>query len=163
MAQIQFRQDDVFENRKVYINLSNIDLDSARAVRQGFFNIGRSLKSTANKNILDKSKKTGRVYIRRDKAGRRRRHRASAPGETHANMTGALRKAVAWKVKGAEELIFRYGAAGGKEPPVYAAAIEFGKKDGTLLARPSLENAINEITRNAEAYFEEAILQELEK
>ncbi len=160
MAEIEFRNNNPFQTQRIFLSLENIDRRTARGIRQGFFNIGRTLKRTANKNILDKSKKTGRIYIRRDRAGRRRRHRASAPGETHANMTGALRKAVAWKVHGSDELEFMYGADG-RTPPPYDAAIEFGTKDGRIKARPSLRNAISEIDRDAEVYFEEAITNEL--
>lgn len=160
-AQIQFRNDNPFETHRVYLSLDAVDRFTARGVRQGFFNIGRTLKRTANKNILDKSQKTGRIYIFKTQSGRRKRHQASAPGETHANLTGDLRKAVAWKVYGSDELKFEYGVDG-LTPPPYDTAIEFGTKDGRILARPSLRNAIFEIDRDAEVYFEEAIMNELE-
>ncbi len=162
MPEVHFRAENKFEVDKAFLDLHDVDRDTARGVRQGFFKIGQRLLAIANRNILDKTKKTGRIYIRRDRAGRRRRHQASAPGETHANMTGALRKSIGWKVKGAESLTFQYGADG-RLPPLYDSAIEFGTKDGHIKPRPSLRNAIGEVDRDAEKYFEENIIKELNK
>lgn len=119
-----------------------------RALRQAWFEVGRHLTREANREIL-KGRKTGRVYIFRSPSGRRRRHRASAPGETHANLTGALRKSIGWKMTGARGGDFGYGVAGGsRTAPPYAGAIEFGRDDGTIAPRPSLLNAINASERD---------------
>lgn len=141
-------------NRRLFINISRIEQLTRNYIRRGFFLLGRDLGATANAEIL-RQPKSGRVYIRRDRAGRRRRHVASAPGETHANMTGDLRRSLGWRVRGHLSLEFGYGVGGDgvglRGAPEYAAAIEFGSR--TLLARPSLRNAINSVNRNGEIYF----------
>ena len=162
MANVEFKETDRFSTKKAFISLTNIDRRTARGIRQGFFKLGQALQSKSSSNILDKSQKSGLVYIRVDSAGRRRRHRSSAAGETHANMTGKLRRARGWKVKGAESLTFQYGADG-RVPPPYDGAIEFGRKDGSIEARPSLRNTIEELDKDAENYFEEDIIKEIEK
>ena len=144
--------------------------DSVKAgIRKGWIKIGPMVKRTANKNILDKSQKTGITYIRRTKSGARRDHRASAPGETHANMSGVLRRSLEWKISGTVDMLFGYGAAGAKVPP-YAAAIEFGRDAGTrtdgvkygaIEARPSIKNAIEQNIGNSENHHVQSILKEM--
>lgn len=145
-------------NFRVYAKLEGIEHLTKRAVRRGLFRWGKELLSTANEEIL-RGRKTGRIYIRRDRAGRRRRHRASAPGETHANMTGSLRRSMAWKVTGNDRLEFGYGI-NIKDAPAYAPFVEFGTFK--MKPRPSLQNAIDKTTGNAERYFQEE-LEELNK
>lgn len=127
---------------------------SRRAIRQGFFQLGKDLKKTASDEILRKPK-GGRVYVIRGAGGSRRRHVASAPGETHANLGGKLRRSLGWQVQGAEQLEFGYmdGLI-----PDYAPFVEFGTT--RMAARPSLQNAISVITRNAEVYFSSALAKE---
>lgn len=142
---------------KVLIKLENANALTEKGIRKAWFAVGQDLKRTADSNILKKPK-SGRLYIRKDRAGRRRKHRASAPNETHANMTGALRKSMGWKVHGAQ-MLFGYGVT--REPPEYAAAIEFGTKDGRIKPRPSLQNAIEERKKNTEQYLGDTVLKEL--
>jgi HK97 gp10 family phage protein len=140
-------------NAGVYFVLANLGQLSQRAIRQGFFKLGRDLKTTASKEILRRPK-GGRTYLIRGPGGRRRRHIASAPGETHANLSGRLRRSLGWSVKAAEELEFGYmdGVI-----PGYAPFVEFGTS--RMAARPSLKNAIDAVSRNSEVYFG----QELDK
>jgi HK97 gp10 family phage protein len=131
---------------------------SERAIRQGFFRLGRDLKASADREILRRPK-GGRVYLIRGPGGRRRRHIASAPGETHANFSGRLRRSIGWEVRGAQELEFGYGA--GPEAgavPRYGIFLEFGTR--RMEPRPSLRNAIGDIERNAEAHFDQALARE---
>ena len=125
-----------------------------RAIRQGFFQLGKDLKKTASDEILRKPK-GGHVYVIRGAGGSRRRHVASAPGETHANLSGRLRRSLGWAVAGAEQLEFGYmdGLI-----PNYAPFVEFGTS--RMAARPSLQNAIGVTTRNAEVYFGAALAKE---
>lgn len=145
---IQFKED--INNQKVYIKIDNLKDITARSIRQSFFMLGKDLKKTANKAIL-KRPKSGRVYIIRTAGGRRRRHRASAPGESHANMTGKLRRALGYKIRGSKTLEFGYGVEAGNPAPDYGKYVEFGT--GRMAPRPSLQNAMEETNRNAELYF----------
>lgn len=148
-------QDD-FGNRRVISKIEGIEHASIRVIRRAFYFIGRDLKSAANKEILRKPK-GGRTYIIRTRSGRRRRHVASAAGETHANLSGRLRRSLGYQVNGHTSLSFGYGV----EPetrrqdssrPFYGNFVEFGTR--RMAARPSLQNAIRDTLRNSERHFE---------
>ena len=138
-------------NRDFFVEIEGLENRLRRTVRRGWFKLGKDLKQTANKEILRRPK-GGRTYIRRTRGGRRRRHVASAPGETHANMSGKLRRSIGWRVSGSDRMEFGYGVARGESAPAYANAIENGSFK--ILARPSLRNAITATQRNAERYFD---------
>ena len=143
---LEFVQDP--RNRLVFTKIEQIPELTRRSIRQGWFMLGRDLKQTASKEILRKPK-GGRTYIVRTAGGRRRRHVASAPGETHANLSGKARRSLGYQVSGYQSMEFGYGVD--KDAPDYVGFLE----DGTarMAARPSLLNAINATTRNAENYF----------
>lgn len=119
-----------------------------KGMRQGMFQSGRGLISRANTEILRKPK-SGRTYIIRDRSGRRRRHVASAPGETHANLSGDTRKSMGYQLHGTSELEFGYGVSSGKKAPDYAGFLEN--------TRPSLQNAIRSEQGNMVRHFENGI------
>jgi hypothetical protein len=126
-------------NSRLFAKLEETEPRTERAIRLMWEGLGDDLKKRANEEILRKPK-SGRLYIRLDRLGRRRRHRASAPGETHANMTGKLRKAIGWKIHGNNEgMTFGYGVSG-RPSPKYDEFVEFGTR--RMAARPSLSNAI---------------------
>lgn len=130
-------------NQRVFLKIAHASEDIKKGIRHGFFRFAADLQDTANREILRKPK-SGRVYIVRGPSGRRRRHVASAPGETHANLTGKTRRSMGWKVYGGERMEFGYGL--GKEPaPEYAEILE--------KTRPSLRNAVDARLRNAEVHF----------
>lgn len=137
------------DNFKVYNGLKGVNKKVKQATRKGMFKWAKDLKSTASAAILAKDK-TGRIYIRRDAAGRRRRHRASSAGESHANRTGALRRSIGWRVTAWDRLLFGYGVDG-KDTPDYDGFVEFGTFK--MKPRPSIQNSINNTLGNAETYF----------
>jgi HK97 gp10 family phage protein len=147
---IDFIQDR--RNQQIEQLLRDTTANTRRSIRQAFFLLARDLKDTANREIL-KGQKTGRVYTYRTRSGARRRHQASAPGETHANLTGALRKSIGWQVNGWESLTFGYGVDPRGPAPDYANWVENGSS--RMEARPSLQNAMKAVERNAESYFTE--------
>jgi len=133
------------DNKKLILGISDIPNLTRRGIRQGFFVLGKDLKKTANKQILQKPK-GGRTYlVRRGKT--RRRHVASAPGESPANLSGEYRKSVNFKIIGSQRLIF--GAGNSKVG--YAEFLETGTKN--MSARPGLGNAVKAVQRNAMTYF----------
>jgi len=136
------------DNKRVYLLIEDIGDATHRSIRHAWFDLGRDLRKTASENILKKPK-GGRTYYRRIKGGSRRKHVASAPGETHANLTGRLRRSLGWKVRGAESLEFGYGVD--KDTTVYAPFVENGTR--RMRARPSLQIAVSQVSRNAETYF----------
>ena len=151
------------KTRTVFREMEDLDDASEEVIRRGFFYYMKALKFRANKATLAKDKR-GRVYIRRDKAGRRRRHVSSAPGQSHANKGGDLRKSISWKVFGAKGAIFGYGVSttAKNQAPIYAGAIEYGhtwkNPKRVLEARPTLSNAVDDEPN--EVHFDRAFDQE---
>ncbi len=127
-------------------------------VEKAFWRIGKDLRAEADQQVL-RGDKTGRIYIRRDSLGRRRRHQASAPGESHANRTGTLRKSNGWRARGLQ-MEYGYGAAG-LTAPIYARPIELGSR--RVAARPTLQNSINAQIRNAEGHLGDFVIREFER
>jgi hypothetical protein len=154
-------------NKKVFREINRIRPKARMAIRNAWFDIGKDLKNEANTEIKRKPK-GGKTYYIRMKSGNYRRHVASAPGETHANLSGALRKSVSWKVHGYYRMDFGYGFATGpsSRAPEYDHVIEdgFEFKDGRkILARPSIGNAVKKIQRNATNEFHRQIAREFKR
>lgn len=152
---MEVRQDPM--NKQTWLRLDNLESATKRGIRAGWFSFAKDLQDSANREILRKPK-SGRVYMIRTRGGRRR-HVASAPGETHANMSGTLRKSMGWKVRGAKTMEFGYGVTSKQAPP-YAEAVEEGTR--RMAARPSLGIAVRKNLRNAEKHFVNGILKRVE-
>ena len=142
-------------NTQAFARIKGFRQVTEESIRQGWFALGKDLKAEASREILRKPKR-GRTYIRRTKSGRRRRHVASAPGETHANFEGRLRRSLSWKVMGSDQMDFGYGVSttSANSMPRYGPFVEFGTR--FMEERPSLLNAINATQRNAVQHFEAA-------
>jgi len=139
-------------NKAVYISIDRIDENTRRGIRQGFFRLGSSLRRTASRQILSKNK-TGRIYrIRRGKTYRR--HRASAPGESPANLSGNYRRKIGFQIRGHKEMEF-----GGRADHSHFL------EDGTtrMEPRPGLGNAVKAEERNSVTYFESEISRNLKR
>lgn len=137
------------QNRIVLLKIANLSKMTRAGIRQGFFRLGNDLKKTASKQILKKPK-SGRVYlIRRGKITRR--HVASAPYESPANLSGDYRKTIDYKIVGTSRLIFGAGSSKVK----YAKYLELGTKN--MLPRRGLGNAVEAVQKNAVQYFSNGI------
>lgn len=132
-------------NQKIFINISNIDNVTRRGLRQGLFQYGHDLKRTASKQILKKPK-GGRTY-RVKRGSRTINHRASAPGESPANLTGKYRRSIGFKIRGALQMLF---GAGNSSVP-YAKWLERGTSK--MKPRPGLGNAVKATERNGINYI----------
>ena len=146
------------KNRKTIICLKDMSKRTRSGLRQGMFRAGQALRSEASREIL-KGTKTGIIYIRRTSSGRRRRHQSSAPGQTHANLSGELRRSLSYQLHGASEIEFGYGVSSGNEAPDHAKWVEFGTS--RMKARPSLRNAIRAQQGNLTQFFENGIVDEI--
>ena len=140
-------------NISALLKMTSGQIITERGIRKAWFATGKDLLGELNRATLAKPRK-GNVYVTRDKAGRRRRHTASRPGESHANQTGTLRRSAGWKVRGME-LDFGYGVT---EPePEYAGWVENGTRDKNgqvkMAARPSVRNSIKSNQRNTEQHL----------
>lgn len=142
-------------NEKVLLSAKDIAGMTRSGIRQGMFQLGKDLRKTASRQILAKNK-TGRTYlIRRGKT--RRKHRSSAAGESPANLSGAYRRSLNFKLIGSTRLIF--GAGNSKVD--YAKWLEEGTKK--MDARPGLGNAVKSVQKNARQYFSNNIEKFLSK
>jgi hypothetical protein len=148
------------ENYKHYEALTSIEKKAGHAVRMAFRKYGNTLMKVAIADIKDKSAKTGQTYfvkVNQDGTKRkrgRRRHRASALGETHANLSGTLLRSMGWNLVG-DTISFGYGVSGrGKEVPDYAEYVEFlgGQEDKPN--RPTLQNTISKTEVDAINFLE---------
>lgn len=121
-------------NKVVHLHIEGLAGATRRGIRQGLFKAGRRLHKEFNTEVLRKPK-SGRTYlVRRGKT--RRRHVASAPGETPANLSGAYRRSAGFKLVGDKRLVF--GAGSPKVP--YAKWLEDGTRK--MEPRPGLGNAV---------------------
>lgn len=145
------------QSRKAVLKIQRLKELTRSGVEHAAFTSGRGLVKATSAEIIRKPK-GGRTYIRKDRAGRRRRHIASAPGETHANMSGKLRRSLGFKVS-PNQLEFGYGVQTG-DAPEYAEWVEFGTS--RMKARPSLQNGIKSQRRNFQNNFEREIGKRLE-
>lgn len=149
------------QNKRVFLRVDQLGPRTKQGIREGFFEFGKDLKQTANKEILRRPK-GGRTYIIRGPGGGRRRHVASAPGETHANRSGTLRRSMGWKVNGGRSMEFGYGVGYQAAPaPDYAGYVEDGTRK--MAPRPSLGNAVKATERNAERHFQNGIIRAHQK
>ena len=151
-----FKLDPNKKNRRVELQIKDLHKTTVRSIRQGFFKLGSALKNELNADVLKKDKK-GKVYKVRTRAGKRgagkgRRHRSSAPGQTPANITGKYRKNIAYQIHGSDKLEF-----GIREGAPYAKFLEEGT--GRMKPRPGLGNTVKKFQGQAEEYFS----NELEK
>lgn len=138
---MSFRADP--KNRRAEISINNIDRFTKRSIRQGFYKVGKVLIASASTDILAKDK-TGVIrVIRRGKV--RRRHQASAKGETFANLSGKARRTLGFDVKGGSELEFGFRR---NQETFYTKILE------TSLNRPALGNAVNKEQGNAISIME---------
>lgn len=139
-------------SRKAVALIKNLRKLTKEGIEYAAWQSAKQLQQETSQQIL-KAPKSGKVYIRRDSAGRGRRHIASAPGETHANRSGALRRSLAFKVN-SSEIEFGYGVTR-SDAPDYAWFVEFGTRK--MGARPSLQNGINSQRRNFQNNFDRQI------
>jgi hypothetical protein len=142
------------KNRRVELKIANLSKATKEGIRQAFFSIGKDLKSTAKESILQ-GPKTGRIYFVK-RGGKTIRHQASAPGEPPANLTGALKDSIDFKVGSSSSMRFE---AGNNEVD-YAAKLEEGIG---IKKRPYMIPAIKANERNIIKHFEREIKKSIKK
>jgi len=130
-----------------------------RGIRQGFFAVGEDLVKESRR-LIRRPPKTGRLYRI---AGRRRRHRASAPGEAPANLTGALARSIAFSISGSDNMEFgsRTDEPGAIKTGEYAAILENGS--AKISARPYIKPSVEKVNRRARNRFESALKRAMMK
>ncbi len=139
-------------NQRAFESAENI-ADSTRAgIEKAYWRSGKALVKKLSEQVIDKSEKSGITYIRKDRIGRRRRHQASAAGESPANRRGFYRRSTSFIVQGSHQLVF------GNSAP-YSGFLEGGTS--RMKARPGLGNAVRaserDIIRNFAPEMEDQI------
>ncbi len=135
-------------NKRVMVQLSELDDRSRAGIRLFFAAFGKSLLKSFNKAVLKKPR-SGRVY-----KIRKRRHVASKAGESPANRTGNYRKSAGYQLRGASEMLFGATAE-------YAGFLENGTSK--MDSRPGLGNAVSETEgeslQDAHAFIKRELLK----
>ena len=142
---------------RAVLRLKNLAKLTKSGVEHAAYVSGKGLVRATSVEILKKPK-GGRTYVRKIRGGAKRRHVASAPGETHANMSGKLRKSLGFKVN-PSQLEFGYGVDK-NDAPEYGEFVEFGTS--RMKPRPSLQNGIRSERRNFQNNFDREIGKRLE-
>lgn len=123
-------------------NLIQIDNKVRVALRQSFYDIGKDLVKTSDRNIL--RKKSGRAYLYKGrfiKSGR--------AGESFANRSGKARRSIDFKVQGSFQM--KYFSSGVK----YIKYLEKGTKK--MKPRPAMLIALKQNKTNMTVIFEKNI------
>ncbi len=138
-------------NRQVLLSLENIEENTRRGIRAGFFRLGSLMRANLRRELLNKNK-TGRIYknVRLRTGGIKRLHRASGRGQTPANLSGNYRKNVGFQIRGSQSMEF--GVRDGAE---YAEFLE------DQLNRPGVGNTVKATQKQAQNFFESSIQAEL--
>lgn len=145
------------DSRSAVLRIKNINKLTKSGIEYASFRTAKNMRNHTSAAILAKPKR-GRVYIRTDRAGRRRRHVASAPYETIANRTGATRRSLSWKIN-PTQIEFGFGVDK-NDAPSYAQYPEFGTS--RMKPRQSLQNGMKAERRNFQNNFEREIGKRLE-
>lgn len=152
-------------NESVFQSVREINDRMDVALRSASLRIGRQIQQDIRKDM--RGKKSGNRYTLKEfwKGDKFITHRASAPGEAPAVLTGSLAASVGYKPS-SSELVVGAGNTGGGVPivkrPKYAnlnGQIAFGRtvnyalKLETIMQRPYLSKHIRLNQRNTTNYF----------
>lgn len=130
-------------------DVEKLILDMEDAMETAVVDGAEAIKGNAINKILTGTK-SGRIYVRNGVS-----HQASAPGEAPANDTGRLAQSGRVEIDAAEiaaDVVFS---------TAYAAALEFGRLDGRIAARPYLRPALAEESKDFTKDVEGAMLSVL--
>lgn len=153
-------------NRRVVLKIKQFANLTSKAIRMGFYEVGKDLVHEA-KDLINKKPKHGRTYIKHVGVGGRKlksglKHIASAPGEAPAVITGKLRDSINFTVHGANEMDFgvdqtRKGVKYGKFLEYENPVSKEGQGSSKIKPRPYISKAYENKRRNIEKIFFEEI------
>ena len=146
--------------KQMQVRINRLSTQSSKALRQGFFAFGKDLVNTSRRLIIDPPK-TGKWYR---VTGRKRMHRASAAGQSPANMTGKLQRSIDFKVHGSTRMEFGSNPAKAGDTAKtrkYAKALEVG--NSRMARRPYLEPSMRKNARNGRKHFERELRKAMNK
>lgn len=158
-------------NAKVFMQIKDLNNLQSRAIRQGFYDVGKVLVKDAVAFINDKPK-TGRTYmVRIGKGGKllknRRKHIASAAGESPAVITGKLRDSVNFLVHGDTKLEFgvddKFGVKYGKFLEYSDLISMTGKGSKNIEPRPFISKSYKKNEQQIVTIFTNSLEKNLKK
>lgn len=151
MAQFTIKQPHRAANMLTFRQLAQLKGIGHKAVRSLMTHQARDIVREANRSRKDP--KTGQIYLnvtRKLLTGRlfrKARHRASAAGQSHADIAGEVRGSLGYTITGSSYFIVGYGGGKGKNrPPKFVKALHF--------TRPTILNAIRKTNGNARKHYQ---------
>lgn len=138
---------------RFFESAENIQANTHFGIEKALWQSGKDITAEFSRQVLAKNK-TGEIYIRKNRAGARRRHRASAAGETPANRSGFYRRRAGFIVNQGTSPQLTIGNSA-----EYAGFLELGTS--RMEARPGLLNAISSSERNIMRNLSTDILGEI--
>jgi hypothetical protein len=165
-------------NAQVFRQIARLPESMRRGLKKANLLIGPAIQKTIRRKM--EAKKSGRVYsLVEFWAGNRIiRHRASAPGEAPARLSGSLKASVGY-VASMDQLIIGAGNTNGEVGLVkqsgYPGQVDLGGQIGfgrtvdyaarleLIMNRPYLKVSINENRRNTENYYYRETERELKR
>lgn len=134
------------QSDEVFVKIKNLEKTNKQALSNGFNQLGESLVRRVQNTILNEPKH-GRFY-KISTNGVKRLHRASAPGQTPAIISGKYFESTYYESSGWQGLRFINDAP-------YALYLEKGTKK--MKPRPGMKNAIKSELRNGKMYLESSL------
>lgn len=157
----QFKTDK--QSKQVLLSMNKLAEQNREAIEAGFFELGDDLVRTAENQAFNEPKK-GRTYLNvQDAAGRiiKEKHRASAPGQSPAVVTGEYVDSFGYQVSGGEKMVFGNSADHAKE--LEEGRLRPAPGESFMEPRPGLGNAVEANIRNGQKIFERQIEKHLAK
>ncbi|MDH3325170.1 MAG: hypothetical protein OEM38_00470 [Gammaproteobacteria bacterium] len=145
-------------NQAIELQIRNAPENAARGVRRGFHRLG-NLEVIHSRKLIRKGPKTGRLYRIK---GRKRMHRASAPGQAPANLTGSLARSIGYNIYGNEMVFATRGDESGPKKQANGGVPYGNWLDGgtrRIKPRPFLSATANHFDNQAETIFNDGILE----
>ena len=137
----------------LFVVIKNTDKNSKEGIRKGLLDVGPEIEREIVR-LIESPPKTGRLYLINGMI-----HRASAPGEAPANLTGALADSADFTVPSAVQMVIGYRA----NIAPHGEWMEYGTRDGRIAPRPALRRATIGKAREIEQALIEGIKRELGK
>ena len=145
-------------DRTAFLVMDRAIFNTKEGIRRGLLDVGPEIEREVVRRIKSPPK-TGRYYWRGG-----RHHQASAPGESPANLSGALAESIGFSVSSPTQLVI--GSRSNSEAAPYAARLEFGDKflgKGSIAARPYLKPGALSKAREVEQAVVRGVARELGK
>jgi hypothetical protein len=155
-------------NKRVFLQIEGLKNATTRAIRTGFYTIGKKLVADT-KNEINKTPKSGRIYrIYKGVKGRLKQsriHIASASGEAPAVITGTLRKSINFTVFGANSM--KFGVDLDRGAADYGKWLEYknivtmsGKGSKNIAPRPFISASYKKNKQQLVTIFKNALAKE---